>query len=133
MSRYCLDTSAVSHFQRGEDPVVEIFDSAEWLGLPSVVVGELLSGYRLGRRPEENRDWLAELLAHPVVEELPVDRQVAVLYAELFYDLRRAGTPIPTNDLWIASTAVRHGATVLTYDEHFRAVRRVGTRLLGGD
>lgn len=47
-------------------------------------------------------------------------------------DLRRAGSPLPTHDLWIAATVARHGALVLTYDRHFERISRVGSVLLGG-
>lgn len=94
------------------------------------VLGELLAGYRVGRRLEENRRWLQRLRSHPVLEDLPVDDSVAEIYGEIFRDLRQSGSPIPTNDLWVAATAARHGATVLTADRHFLSVHRVGTRLL---
>lgn len=68
MSRYCLDTSAYSHFQRGDPAVVELIDGAEWIGLPAVVLGELRVGLRLGGRWQANLAALAEFVAHPVVE-----------------------------------------------------------------
>ena len=100
--------------------------------VPAVVLGELRSGFLLGSRPDDNERELAEFLAHPVVRVLDVDDEAATLYAEIFANLRRAGTPLPTNDLWVAALAVREGATVLTYDEHFRKIARVGCRVLGG-
>ena len=127
MSRYCLDTSSYSHFQRGDDRVIEILDGAAWLGMPAVTLGELRTGFLLGRRRDENEADLREFLGNPVVQELPVDGEVSRHYAEIVVDLRRAGTPIPTNDLWIAATAARFGAIVLTYDGHFRMIGRVGS------
>ena len=130
MSRYCLDTSAYSHFKRGDPAVVELVDSAEWIGVSSVVVGELWLGFLQGDRLARNQAELAEFLAHPVVEELVVDREVARVYAEIALALRRAGTPLPTNDVWIAAAASRAGATVLTYDPHFTRIQRVGAVVL---
>jgi tRNA(fMet)-specific endonuclease VapC len=46
--------------------------------------------------------------------------------------LRKAGTHIPTNDVWIAALAARDGATVLTYDQHFQLIHRVGAKILSG-
>lgn len=132
MSRYCLDTSAYSHFQRGDPAVVELIDAAEWIGLPAVVLGELRVGFRLGGRWQANVADLAEFVAHPVVEVLDVDAAVAEHYADIVLDLRRRGSPLPTNDAWIAATAARHGVPVLTYDAHFEAIARVGTVLLAG-
>ena len=130
MSRYCLDTSAYSNFKRGFRDVVELLDSAEWIGFPSVVVGELWLGFLGGGRLDQNRAELQQFLANPMVERLVVDDEVGRIYAEITVALRRAGTRIPTNDIWIAATAARAGATVLTYDPHFTAIQRVGSLVL---
>jgi predicted nucleic acid-binding protein len=130
LSRYCLDTSAYSQFKRGEPRVVELIDSAEWLGVPFVVVGELWLGFLLGGQLERNASELHEFLESPVVEMLTMDLQVARAYAEIAVALRQAGTPLPTNDVWVAASAARAGATVLTFDAHFRAVSRVGSLVL---
>lgn len=127
MTRYCLDTSAYSHFRRGESEVVELVDRAEWIGVPAVVLGELRTGFLLGGRPDENEAELLRFLAHPVVVELPVDGDVSHHFAEIVVDLRRAGTPLPSNDVWIAATAARAGALVLSYDAHFEQIARVGS------
>ena len=68
-------------------------------------------------------------MEHPAVESLDLDAKVAH-YGELVVDLRRAGTLLPTNDIWIAATAIHAGASVLTFDVHFRAIARVGVLLL---
>ena len=130
MTRLCLDTSAYSNFQRGEPRVVEQMDRAEWIGMPSVVVGELRAGFLLGKRIGQSIGELDEFLSHAVVEILLVDDAVAQIYGEIFVDLRARGRPLPTNDIWIAATAARAGATVLTFDEHFREIARVGTLVL---
>lgn len=130
MSRFCLDTSAYSHFQRGDGPVVELIDSAEWLGVPAIVLGELRAGFRLGSKSERNERQLRAFLANPAVEIVAVDEEVSHQYADIVVDLRRRGTPLPTNDIWIAATAARTGAVLLSYDDHFEAISRVGSVLL---
>jgi len=130
MSRLCLDTSAYSHFKRGDQRVIEILDAAEWIGIPTIVLGELRVGFLLGARPEKNEAELREFLAVPVVEIVAVDSEASRHYAEIVVDLRRAGTPITTNDIWIAATAAREGALVVSYDDHFRAISRVGSLIL---
>ena len=130
MSRYCVDTSAYSHFKLGDVDVVDILDSAEWIGVSTVVLGELWTGFLQGRSVKKNEGELREFLANPVVEVLKVDQDVARAYAEIVVDLRKAGSPIPTNDIWIAAAAARAGAAVLTYDSHFRSVSRVGSLIL---
>ncbi len=130
MSRFCLDTSAYSRFQRGDETVVDLVDRAEWIGMPSVALGELRTGFLLGDRTAQNERELGEFLASPVVTELTVDGEVSRHYAEIVMDLRRAGTSIPTNDIWIAATAARAGALVLTADQHFERINRVGSVLI---
>ena len=130
MSRFCLDTSAYSNFRRGEPRVVAHIDRAQWIGVPSVVLGELWAGFLSGTRADENEAQLGEFLAHAVVQVLPVDSSVARIYGEIFADLRARGRPLPTNDLWIAATAVRAGAVVLTFDAQFEAITRVGALIL---
>ncbi len=130
MSRYCIDTSAYTHFKRGDAQVVDLLDAADWLGVPTIALGELWLGFLLGGRFDKNVADLEEFLANPAVHELAVDRSVAQIYAEIVAALRKAGRPLPTNDIWIAATAARAGATVLTFDEHFRGIERVGTVIL---
>ena len=130
VTRICLDTSAYSHFKRGHVPCAKLVVAAGTVFVPTVVLGELLTGFRLGRNPEKNEQELRNFLASPAVEVIDVDHEVASIYADIVADLRAAGTPIPTNDIWIASCAVREGANVLTYDGHFKRIHRAGTRVL---
>ncbi len=130
MNRLVLDTSAYSHFQLGHPEAVARIDAASWIGVPSVTVGELETGFRLGRRYDANRDLLQRFLANPVVDLINVDADVAQIYGEIVVALRKAGRPLPTNDIWIAACAASVGATVLTFDAHFAAIDRVGALVL---
>lgn len=115
---------------RGEPGVVELIDRAEWIGVPSIALGELHSGFLAGRHAERNEEELERFLQHPVVEEIAVDHDVARIYAEIVRSLKRKGTPLPTNDIWIAASAARTGATLLVYDAHFAAVERIAVLVL---
>lgn len=130
MSRYGLDTSAYSHFQRGDSRAVELIDGAQWVGMPTIVLGELRAGFQMGGQRERNEQGLLAFLANPAVEVLAVDAEVAQHYADIVSDLRQRGTPLPTNDVWIAATTARAGAILVTYDEHFEGISRVGSILL---
>jgi tRNA(fMet)-specific endonuclease VapC len=130
MSRYCLDTSAYSHFKRGDPEAVTLITTASWVGVSSIALGELRTGFALGRHRDRNEAELREFLADPVVRTLDVDDAASVLYSEMVVSLRRAGTPLPTNDIWIAAVAAREAAAVLTYDAHFTSIVRVGVRVL---
>jgi tRNA(fMet)-specific endonuclease VapC len=120
--RLVLDTSAYSHFRAGDERVVDLIATAEIVYLPAVVLGELEAAFTLGRRERENLTLLAELLAENFVSTLPVTPAVARRYGRLFADLRRAGTPIPINDIWIAATALDCGGHLLTFDNDFEQI-----------
>jgi tRNA(fMet)-specific endonuclease VapC len=132
VSRVCLDTSAYSQFKRGDPLVVEIIGRARWIGVPSIVLGELRTGFSLGGLTGKNEEDLRQFLRHPLVEILNVDDDAARIYAEIMVALRKAGTPLPTNDVWVAAVAAREGAVVLTYDDHFRLIQRAGSNVLPG-
>jgi predicted nucleic acid-binding protein len=131
MTRLCLDTSAYSHFKAGDDEALAAVRSAAWIGVPVIVLGELRTGFRLGRRNDDNERELLQFLGEPIVHVLDVDDAASRHYADIVVSLRRRGSPLPTNDVWIASLAAREGATVLSYDTHFREVERVASRILG--
>ena len=79
--------------------MVDLIDRAEWLGMPSVVLGELWVGFLLGSLREKNETELEDFLAHPLVEELVVNHEIGRIYAEIVVSLRRTGTPVPSNDI----------------------------------
>lgn len=125
-----LDTSAYSHFRAGDERVLDFIAAAESVYLPTIVLGELEAGFSLGRRERENRTLLAEFLAEPFVSVLPVTPSIARHYGRLFADLRRAGTPIPINDVWIAATVLDRGGHLLTFDEDFKRITSLDSTLL---
>ena len=125
-----LDTSAYAHFRRGQRDVVEILTNAQNVYLSAVTVGELEAGFVLGSRPEENRTNLREFVSESFVTVVNVDVAVATLYGNLFARLRKAGTPVPTNDIWIASCAMHIGAQLVTFDSDFDRFRDLDRRVL---
>lgn len=98
---------------------------ADEISLNAVILGELKAGFRRGRHRERNERELSEFLASSRVRVLGLDEETSELYAVIADSLRSAGNPIPTNDVWIAATAMQHGLKVLTTDRHFRLVRQV--------
>lgn len=126
-----IDTNAYAAFMGGHTGIVEVLGHAERLLVNSVVLGELLAGFAAGSREARNRSELARFLATPRVQVLPVTGRTADSYAIVFAGLRRKGKPIPTNDLWIAASALEVGAGLLTLDAHFAQVDglRWGTSL----
>ena len=100
--------------------------------MPATVLGELFGAFELGTRGRENRVALAEFLAESFVVVAPVSATVARQYGRLYVALRRAGTPIPVNDMWIAATAIDQGGCLLTFDGDFEYVAGLDRIVLDG-
>lgn len=122
MRRLLLDTNAWADFARGSELVRAHVVAADRVLMSAVVVGELLTGFRHGRRTDENLERLEVFLSRPSVDFLPVSMSTCDRFGRVMAALRAAGTPIPTNDAWIAAHALETGAAVLTRDSHFDAV-----------
>ena len=98
---------------------VKILEQASEVWLPFIAVAEIKAGFLIGSKPLVNESLLSGFLRLPGVGILYADRETTEVYARLYLQLRRAGHPIPTNDLWIASLAVQHQLTLASPDEHF--------------
>ena len=129
-SRIVLDTSAYSQLRRGHLGVRQRIAACDVALVPAIVLGELEAGFRRGSRYEDNVVVLEEFLGEPFVETLDVTPVVSRIYGRHFLALREAGTPIPTNDIWIAACATAAGAVVVTLDPHFTRVPRLDVDLL---
>lgn len=127
-----LDTNAYAAFKRNVPDAVEIIRHAPLIGINSIVLGELLGGFAVGTREAANKQELKRFFNSDRVKLFSVDDSTAEYYAMVYRDLKRKGRPIPTNDMWIAATALQHGLAVFSYDDHFQAVDGiiVGNRLL---
>ncbi len=125
MSRLLLDTTAYSAMCRGDDRLAEPLREASEVALTPVVLGELLYGFARGRLERENHRLLRAFLETERVRVVAIDEETAERYAAIRDHLRRQGTPIPTNDLWIAASAAQHGLTVLSLDKHFKDVPQI--------
>lgn len=122
MNELLIDTNIYSHAMGGDEAVVSVLQRASRIGLSSISVGELLSGFKGGGSERRNRQELAEFLDAPRVDVHGVTENTAEFYAEILDGLRRAGTPIPTNDIWIAAVAQEHGLRLFSRDRRFAAV-----------
>lgn len=130
MTRLLLDTSALSALFLGRAEVVEAVREAGEIAVNPVVVGEVLAGWRkTGGRYERD---LRDFLDGPRVRVVDITEATGQRYAVIVESLRKAGTPVPTNDVWIAASAMEHGLTVLTADRHFGRIREILSRILGG-
>ena len=117
-----LDTSAYVGFKRNVDEAVELIAGAGLVLFSPVVLGELLFGFRNGTRFSENMKDLRTFLAHDAVELVEIGGGTADRYARIAAQLKVQGTPIPTNDIWIAAHTMEYGAELITSDSHFEKI-----------
>jgi tRNA(fMet)-specific endonuclease VapC len=116
-----FDTNALSAFADGDTKLRKAVEDHVDLVLPIIVLGEYLFGIRHSRWRARYETWLRGTLRLFVVLELGAG--TAERYAEIRSELKTAGRPIPTNDLWVAALTREHGHALLTRDAHFEAVR----------
>jgi predicted nucleic acid-binding protein len=122
-----LDTNAISAIADNQSGSVRLFSNAAGIELPVIVLGEYRFGISQSRRRKEYEKWLGELIAATRV--LSVDQETTTHYAQIRSELKKAGKPIPSNDLWIAALARQHRLPVMSHDTHFDAVpdlKRIG-------
>jgi len=130
--RLALDTSAYSRFRAGDQRVHDLIARADVVVVPATVLGELHGAFEMGSRTRENRVTLSEFLNEAFVRVAPVSATVARQYGRVYAALRRAGTPIPVNDMWIAATSIDQGACLLTFDQDFERVDGLDRIVLEG-
>ena len=114
-----LDTNAYAALMRGHRDVAATLRRAERVLLSAIVAGELLYGFRHGRRRQENEAHFEAFLDSPAVEFVPVTLTTADRFGRIAAVLRRQGRPIPTNNIWIAAQAMEAGSDLLSSDSHF--------------
>lgn len=117
-----LDTNAYTAFKRNISEAVEVIRNTPLIGLNSVIIGELYGGFALGSKEEYNRRELQQFLEISKINCFAIDSDTEEYYAKVYCDLRKKGNPIPTNDMWIAATALQYNLALFSYDKHFRAV-----------
>lgn len=118
--KLALDTNRYTDLCRGDAEVLDVLERAETVLVPFVVIAELRAGFHVGERQRQNEATLDLFLRRSGVTALFADDQTTLHYAALYKQLRAQGTPIPINDLWIASLAVQHNLVLYTRDDHFR-------------
>jgi tRNA(fMet)-specific endonuclease VapC len=117
--RLALDSNRYTDLCRGDADVVRAVEEATEVFVPFVVIGELRAGFGLGSRTLENERVLARFLSLPDVKVMHTDDATTHHYATVFRQLRRQGTPIPSNDMWIAALVLQHDLVLYARDRHF--------------
>ena len=117
--RVALDSNRLTDLFQGDAALAAQLSTCDEVWVPLIVLGEITAGFYGGAERARNEGLLRSFLAKDTVEVLLPSRETAEQYARLFVQLKRAGTPIPDNDLWIAALALEHDLVLITRDQHF--------------
>lgn len=131
MKKVMIDTNIYTLAMRGDRETTDLLRKVDSIGISVISIGELTAGFQAGGREKKNREELELFLDSQRVVVFDIDVETAELYASIFNQLKSAGTPIPTNDIWIAASAFQHGYRLFSKDRHFEDVQ--GLFLIGKD
>jgi tRNA(fMet)-specific endonuclease VapC len=115
-----LDTNGLSAVAEGETALEPILRKAAQIAVPVIVLGEYRYGISHSRNRKYYEQWLAEYL--PKFRILDVDERTTISYSVVRTELKKAGTPIPANDVWIAALCRQHALPIVSRDCHFDLV-----------
>jgi tRNA(fMet)-specific endonuclease VapC len=122
VKKIVLDTNGYTAFLAGDPKILDALATAEIVFLSVFVLGELFAGFKGGSREAANRELLERFLKKPTVQVLNATAETASVFGQLKAALKKAGTPLPINDVWIAAHAVETGGTLVSYDSHFEKI-----------
>ena len=117
--KLAIDTNRYTDLANSVPDVVRTLEAAEAIVVPFVTIAELRAGFAMGTRGKANEQVLFSFLAKPNVLSLFPDDRTTHEYAAIYLQLRQQGTPIPTNDMWIAALVLQHDLTLYARDSHF--------------
>ena len=115
-----LDTNGLSAVAEGDTALEPILRQAAQIAIPVIVLGEYRYGISQSRHRLRYERWLAEYL--PKFRILDSDEVTTIAYSAVRAELKKAGTPIPSNDVWIAALCRQHSLPLISRDRHFEAV-----------
>ena len=120
--RVALDTNRLTDLFQGDSELAESLAACEEVWIPLIVLAEIKAGLYGGGQRHRNEILLQRFLTKPTVAILLPERETAEHYARLFVQLKRAGTPVPDSDLWIAALVLEHDLVLITRDKHFEKI-----------
>lgn len=118
-----LDTNGLSAVVEGDAAIEPLLKKASQIAIPVIVLGEYRYGISQSRDRKRYEQWLAQYL--PAFGSLKVDEETTFSYAAVRSELKKAGTPIPSNDVWIAALCRQHSLPLVSRDRHFDLVAGV--------
>jgi tRNA(fMet)-specific endonuclease VapC len=120
-----IDTNAYAEFFRGNKKIKSVLENCKEIFLCPIVEGELKSGFKNGNQLEKNIREFNSFIDVEKVSRIIVDNKVSDFYSDIVTELRKKGTPIPTNDIWICACAKAFDLPVLTFDKHFNNIEGI--------
>lgn len=120
--RVALDTNRLTDLFQGDAALAQWLGTCDEVWIPLIVLAELKAGFHGATQPGRNEALLQRFLAKTTVGVLLPSRETAEHYARLFVQLKRAGSPVPDNDLWIAALVLEHDLRLVTRDRHFERI-----------
>jgi len=123
MKKIFIDTNIYSNAMKGDEASIKIIRMYEEILISPVVIGELLAGFRRGKLEDKNRLQLKDFLSRNRVVPVSISLDTSEFYSFILNELKKQGTPIPINDIWIAASVMEHGAGIVTYDSHFNNIK----------
>ena len=122
MKKIILDTNAYSKYILANKLVLDALIEADKVYISLIVIGELYAGFKGGNKEYQNINYLNKFLNKIFTSVLPLTRETAEIFGEIKSKLKKGGTPIPVNDIWIAAQAIETGSTLITFDKHFQNI-----------
>ena len=125
MSKILIDTNIYTEILNNNKTIIHHLQTADEIGLSVISIGELMFGFRNGKKFLENKSIFDRYCSKPRVYVHDIDHETIDYYSEIKYQLKIDGKPIPSNNIWIAATAMQHGLRVLSFDKHFQYIKGV--------
>jgi len=122
MKKILLDTNTYTRYLAGDEKVLDVIAKAEIVFMSVFVLGELYAGFKGGKKEKQNKQLLTSFLQKPTVNILDATIETSEIFGEVKQLLKEAGTPLPINDVWIASHGIETGSVIISYDSHFKNV-----------
>jgi tRNA(fMet)-specific endonuclease VapC len=122
MKKMLLDTNAYTGLLSGDERVLDYISKARVVLMSVIVIGELHAGFRGGLKQSQNNELLQKFLKKSSVEIINVTIETAEIFGMVKDNLKKAGTPLPINDIWIAAQAIEMGSILISFDSHFHKI-----------
>ncbi len=120
--RMVIDTSRLIDLMRGVREVRERLEYADEIFIPYISLAELRAGFLISKTADKEERLLQHFLNQDGVKPLYPDDATTYQYARLYTQLKRQGTPVGMNDIWIAALALQHSLFLYSRDRDFEHI-----------